>query len=98
MSGTPHSQEDAFAPARGGQRFFFDTCDGETFTRDEDGVVLDDLEQARDGAVLVLPDIARETLPERDRRDYVVEVRDEAGRKVWRARLTLVVEVPSDTE
>ena len=92
MSGTPHSQEDAFAPARGGQRYFFDTYDGETFTRDEDGVVLVDLEQARDEAVRALPDLRRETLPERVRRDYVVEVRDEAGRKVWRAALSLVVE------
>ena len=92
MSGTPHSQEDAFTPSRGGQRFFFDTYDGETLTRDEDGLVLEDLEQARDEAVQTSPDLARETLPHADRRDYVVEVRDEAGRKVWRASLSLVVD------
>ena len=73
-------------------RYFFDTYDGEAFIRDEDGLVLEDLQQARDEAVLALPDIARETLPDGDRRDYVVEVRDEAGRKVWRATLSLVVE------
>ena len=73
-------------------RFFFDTYDGETFIPDDRGVVLEDLEQAKDEAVLGLPDMARDTLPDGDRRDYVVEVRDEAGRKVWRASLSLVVE------
>ena len=77
-------------------RYFFDTYDGEAFIRDEDGLVLEDLQQARDEAVLALPDIARETLPDGDRRDYVVEVRDEAGRKVWRATLSLVVERLTD--
>ena len=73
-------------------RYFFDTYDGESFIPDEHGVVLEDLEQARDEAVRALPDLPRETLPDCDRRDYVVEVRDEAGRKVWRAALSLVVE------
>ena len=41
---------------------------------------------------MALRDIARDTLPDGDRRDYVAEVRDEAGRKVWRATLSLVVE------
>ena len=43
-----------------------------------------------------LVDMARNATPEQDRREFVVEIRDETGRKFWRARLTLVVEVPSN--
>ncbi len=98
MSGTPHSQEDAFTPSRGGQRFFFDTYDGDRFVPGHEGLVLDGLHEAKQEAVRALPHMAQDGLPDGDYREFVVEVRDEAGRKVWRARLTLLVEALSNTD
>jgi hypothetical protein len=50
------------------------------------------IEEARAEAVKALPDMARDGLPDGDYREFVVHVRDEAGQRVLRARLTLVVE------
>ncbi len=94
MSSTPHSQEDAFAlPAStDGQRYYFDTYDGDRLIRDDEGFVLGSIHEAKQQAAKALPDMARDSLPDGDYRDFVVEVRDETGRKFFRARLTLVVE------
>ncbi len=100
MSSTPHSQEDTFTlPAViDGQRYYFDTYDGDRLIRDDEGLVLGSLHEAREQAIKALPDMARDGLPHGEYRDFVVEVRDETGRKVFRARLTLVVEDPPDPE
>jgi hypothetical protein len=37
--------------------------------------------------------MARDALPDGDSRDFVVTVRDETDRPVWRVRLSLVVEL-----
>jgi hypothetical protein len=94
MSNTSHSQEDAFAPSApdGGQRYYFDTHDGERFIPDEEGVALHGIEQARAEALKALPDMARDALPSGGSRDFVVEVRDDAGRKLLRVSLSLVVQ------
>jgi hypothetical protein len=100
MGTTPHGQDDNSDTlyAAGGQRYYFDTDDGERLVRDDEGLVLGSLEEAKKEAVTALPHMARDGLPDGDYREFVVEVRDEAGRKVWTARLTLVVEAPSDAE
>jgi hypothetical protein len=49
-------------------------------------------EDAKAEAVNILPDMARDGLPDGDSRDFVVTVRDETDRPVWRVRLSLVVE------
>ena len=73
-------------------RFYFDFDDGETFTRDERGVELEDVEAAKAEAVRSLPTIAKDELPDGDRRTFVVIVRDAAGRQILTAQLSLVVD------
>jgi hypothetical protein len=74
-------------------RYYFDTHDGDRLVRDNDGEELAGLERAQTEAVKALPDMARDALPCGDRRDFVVSVRDEGGRQVVKATLSLVVEL-----
>ena len=76
-------------------RFFFDIHDGEDFTPDREGVDLDDLEAAKDEARKTLRDIIWDEMPDGDRRDFTVDVKNVAGQIVWRITLSLVVESPS---
>jgi hypothetical protein len=73
-------------------RFCFDIHDGDDFIPDNEGLDLEGVEDAKAEAVNTLPDMARDGLPEGDSRDFVVIVRDETDRPVWRVRLSLVVE------
>ncbi len=74
-------------------RYYFDEYDGETVTQDDEGLELDGIEAARAEARKALPDIARDVLPEDgDRRTMVVKVRDEAGKVVITATLSLLIE------
>ena len=96
MPSTSQGQEDAFGlPSEaGGQRYYFDTYDGERFIPDNEGLILSGLAKAKEEAVKALPNMARDGLAHGDFREFVVEVRDEAGHKVLRAKLILVVEAP----
>jgi hypothetical protein len=76
-------------------RFFFDVHDGEAFTPDREGLDLDSLEAAKDEAKKTLPDIVKDEMPDGDRRDFTVDVKDAAGQIVWRVTLSLVVESPA---
>ncbi|RWB76899.1 MAG: hypothetical protein EOQ50_08180 [Mesorhizobium sp.] len=69
--------------------FYFDIHDGYEFTRDDTGIECSSLEDVSKQAVDVLPDIAREELPNGPRRTFQVKVRDGSGRHVFRASLTL---------
>ena len=73
-------------------RFFFDTDDGERQDRDDEGQELPDMEAARKAAIGVLPDMARDVLPDGDRRDFTTSVRTEHDDVVFRAKLSLVAE------
>jgi hypothetical protein len=74
-------------------RYYFDEYDGETVTQDDEGLELDGIEAARAEARKALPDIARDVLPEDgDRRTMVVKVRDEAGKVLITATLSLLIE------
>ena len=73
-------------------RFYFDINDGDDFIPDHEGIDLEGVEDAKAEAVNTLPDMARDGLPEGDSRDFVVTVRDETDRPVWRVRLSLVIE------
>jgi hypothetical protein len=74
-------------------RYFFDTDDGESHARDQDGLELSDPWEARDMALAVLPDIARDVIPRGDRRRNIVSiVRDESGEVMYSARLSLSAE------
>ncbi len=76
-------------------RFFFDIHDGEDFTPDHQGLELEGLEAAKEEAKKALPDIVRDEMPDGDRRDFTVVVKDEIGHEVLRVKLSLVVERPS---
>ena len=74
-------------------RFYFDVFDGETTTVDKIGLDVDnDLQQVRNLAIDALPDIARERLPDGDRAEFTVTVRDEAGFDIFRAILSFRAE------
>jgi hypothetical protein len=73
-------------------RFFFDIHDGEAFTPDREGLELEGLDAAKNEAKKTLPDIVKDEMPDGDRRDFTVDVKDAAGRIVWRVTLSLVVE------
>ncbi len=100
MSNPPHTQEDAFAlPAStDGRRYYFDTYDGDRLIRDDEGLVLGSPHEAKRQAIKALPDMARDGLPDGNHRDFAIEIRDETGCKVFRARLTLVVDDPPDPQ
>jgi hypothetical protein len=74
-------------------RFFFDIHDGEAFTPDREGLDLDGLEEAKK----TLPEIVKDEMPDGDRRDFTVDVKDIAGQIVWRVTLSLVVESSSQS-
>lgn len=76
-------------------RFFFDIHDGEMFTPDHEGLELESLEAAKDEAKRTLPDIVKDEMPDGDRRDFTVDVKNAAGQIVWRITLLLIVESPS---
>ena len=73
-------------------RYHFDIHDGARFTTDETGVELDGLDAAREQAVRRLEELAREILRDGDRRDVVIEVKDEAGQRVLIAKLSVSIE------
>ena len=73
-------------------RYFFDTDDGDYRAQDDEGMELPDAEAARVAAVDALPDMARDKLPDGDRRTFSVQVRDEGGTVIYTARLDLIGE------
>ncbi|MBX9931547.1 MAG: hypothetical protein K2Y56_08405 [Methylobacterium sp.] len=73
-------------------RYTIDTNDDELLVEGDDAEGLTDVEAARRAALSVLPDMAREKLPDGDRRTFCASVRDEEGRVVYKATLTLVGE------
>lgn len=69
-------------------RYFFDVSDSQGFHRDEIGDDYANFEEARDQAQMLLPDIAREELPDGELHTITCDVRDEADRVVYRGKLT----------
>lgn len=71
-------------------RYFFDIDDGEQKTQDDQGIELPDRETAREQAIGVLPDVAREVLPDGNRRTFICRVRDDADKVIFEARRELI--------
>ncbi len=69
-------------------RYYFDIDDGDVATEDDDGTELDGLSEARNHAIAVLPSLARDVLPDGDRREFRVTLRDANGRSIFRASLS----------
>jgi hypothetical protein len=74
-------------------RYYFDIHDRARSTPDDTGVELDGLEAARQEAARTLGEIARDILPNGDRHDVVIEVKDEAGQRVLVAKLSVSIEL-----
>lgn len=70
-------------------RYFVDTSDGAMPVIDNLGHELPDDEAARKAALIALPDMARDEMPDGDERKFSVAVRAEDGRAVYSATLTL---------
>ena len=73
-------------------RYHFDSHDGVRFTTDETGVELDGINAARQEAARRLAELAQEILPDDDRREAVIEVKDETGQRVLVAKLSVSIE------
>lgn len=69
--------------------YHFEISDNGRISRDMEGYELLGPQQARDEAVGVLPDLARDELPDGDEHVFEATVRDATGRAIFRARLSL---------
>lgn len=69
--------------------YFFDVQDQDEFSRDDVGVECSSPEVVRRIAIEALPDIAKSVLPDGDHHVITVTVRDESGKSVFEASLTL---------
>lgn len=79
-------------------RFYFDIDDGSRVTRDDAGIEFDTRKSLCDGAVQVLAGIAVDELPNGSQRVFSAKVRDEEGRYVFHATLSLVCEWMGESE
>lgn len=77
-------------------RYFFDIVDGD-LTVDDAGTEFPNAHAARDAAIRVLPDIARDKIGAGQSRDVQVLMRDEEGRAIFTASLTLSAKWLVDT-
>lgn len=69
-------------------RYYFDVQDAKGFHRDDVGDDLASFEEAKNLAQSLLPDIARDELPDGEIHIVTCDVRDEAYRIVYRGKLT----------
>lgn len=69
--------------------FFIDTNDGDFSYHDDQGHELPDQDVARKIALDVLPDMARDKIPDGDQRTFSVHVRDQTGAVIYIATLAL---------
>jgi hypothetical protein len=76
-------------------RFYFDVSDCGVMSPDDEGLVLPDLKAARKEALATLGSIAKDELPDGNRREFVVSIRDGSPKPVLVASLSLRVEQPS---
>ena len=67
-------------------RYFFDSFDGAEFIRDEVGTDLPDLAAAQNEASRALSEMLREQMPATGRIEILVDVRDESGVIVAKAK------------
>jgi len=71
-------------------RFYFDIDDGNGLTRDEEGILCRKREDLPKIATHLLPEIARDALPNQDSNVLTLKVRDKTGCYVFQATLSLI--------
>ncbi|MEH6717313.1 MAG: hypothetical protein V7704_00415 [Aurantimonas endophytica] len=69
--------------------YYFDIEDQDDLSRDDTGIDCTSRDAIRNAAVDALPDLARDLILGDEHHTIVVLVRDEAGRKIYRASLTV---------
>jgi Domain of unknown function (DUF6894) len=74
-------------------QYFFDTRDGSGLLRDEEGLQLNGIREARNQATQALVDLARDVIPGSERGELTIEVRDQLNVPVLRAALSFEVAV-----
>ena len=67
--------------------YYFDVADNGALVTDDFGVELDDLYEAREQAIALLPDMARNEMPDGDRHEFSAVVRCSGGRVRYEAKL-----------
>ena len=70
--------------------YFFDVHDGDYHHIDIIGHEFPDAARARVEALGALPSIAQEEMPDGNRRDFIMDVRDDGDRIIFTATLSLV--------
>jgi hypothetical protein len=74
--------------------YYFEASDGDIVVQGNRSISLDGIEAARTEAHKVIRDLARDVIPDdRDRSTMTLKVRDEVGKVVVTATLSLTVEV-----
>jgi hypothetical protein len=72
--------------------YFFDVTDTGKVSRDDQGVELASLEEARREALRTLGEIAKDEMPDGNRREFTIQIRRDGGPPVLSASLTLHVQ------
>ncbi len=72
-------------------RFYFDVREGDSFTRDPEGLEFDSLAQAEAEAANGAAEIGRERLPKGRCPEIMVEVRDGQGERVLTVTVSMTV-------
>ena len=70
-------------------RYFFDIDDGMRDVHDDEGVDLADSASARKEAIGTLAELAHDMLPDGNNHVFKARVRDETGKLIYEAALTL---------
>lgn len=81
--------------------YFFDIYDNDTLYRDDYGIELEDLYAAREQAIALLPDVARDSLPDGDHHTFKAVVKCREQRIRYVVSLTLAgswIEPPAYAE
>ena len=73
------------------RRFYFDVLDGDSFTCDDEGLELEDLNAAEAMAIGAAAEIGHESLPKRLSPGICVRVRDEQGEPVLSVAVSMTV-------
>ena len=77
--------------------YFFDVFDNGVVVTDEFGIELDNVLEARHQAIAILPDMARNELPDGDQHEFKAVVRDQGGHALYVAKLTYCGEWDPDS-